>query len=394
DPVLPGDPLRAPWARSAGRAVRGAEGPLLDRRARRGRPAHAQLPRDRTVRLRRRLPWRHDWHLAGCQRPRAGHLPCRAVRRPHPHAERAGLARPGHARPHPGHAAADGHGGPALVHAGVPGPRAGAGRDRRRHAQRHEPRRLRRVRRGYRGPRPAPAARERQGAHACPVRRRRRRRAAVGRRLHGAEHPGRAPDGHPGHLALRALREAWAGHERAPEPLPGGAVLAQSVALTGLPAPIETSQMTGRPAVAGAGRTPCARRIAATRRAIHASPAAVGCRLSAARGNDHWPASGSMMTTPGSAAVPAEMIARSIPRSAGVPPKTPAKVVSSPIRAPGAAAWIRSTVARTRRSSSAAEAPRSSCPAWTMTSAGSSAGRLSAPSILVIGPRPKPLALR
>ena len=66
------------------------------------------------------------------------------------------------------------------------------------------------------------------------------------------------------------------------------------------------------PCPAGAGRTPCCRKIPATVPAIHASPAGEGCSPSRARGNRHPDASGSMMITWGSAAMAPATIAWSI----------------------------------------------------------------------------------
>jgi hypothetical protein len=63
---------------------------------------------------------------------------------------------------------------------------------------------------------------------------------------------------------------------------------------------------------AGAGRTPCRRKIPATVPAIHASPMGEGCSPSRARGNCQSDASGSMMITWGSAAVAPATIAWSI----------------------------------------------------------------------------------
>ena len=62
----------------------------------------------------------------------------------------------------------------------------------------------------------------------------------------------------------------------------------------------------------GAGRTPCSRRIPATWRGDPRAPAAVGCRPSCARGNVHPAASGSMMITLRSAALPAVTMAWSV----------------------------------------------------------------------------------
>ena len=72
--------------------------------------------------------------------------------------------------------------------------------------------------------------------------------------------------------------------------------------------------MTGpdAPARDDADRTPRWPSSPAALRAIQASPAAVGCRPSRARGNTQLPASGSMMITPGSAARAAVTIASSI----------------------------------------------------------------------------------
>ena len=66
------------------------------------------------------------------------------------------------------------------------------------------------------------------------------------------------------------------------------------------------------PRPAGAGRTPCCRKIPATVPAIHASPRAEGCRPSGACGNRQPDASGSMMITRGSAAVAPVSIAWSV----------------------------------------------------------------------------------
>ena len=137
--------------------------------------------------------------------------------------------------------------------------------------------------------------------------------------------------------------------------------------------PTAASQMTGWVAlVAGTGRTPYARRMASTLPAIHASPAAVGCRPRppSACWNFHWPASGSMMMTLGSAAVAVVTMTWSVRRSACVPPGGRAKTVSNATRAPGAARWIRPSVARTPARSGACGTPTSSWPACTITTDG------------------------
>ena len=132
--------------------------------------------------------------------------------------------------------------------------------------------------------------------------------------------------------------------------------------------------------------------MAATVRAIHASPAAVGA---ARRPPGERPPAGERVhdDDAGSAAVPAATIASSVWRSAGEPPGETAKVVSSAIRAPGAAARIRPTAAPTRRRSSPAGTPTSSCPACTITSAGPSPRSSSWLSMRDIGPRPLALVL-
>jgi hypothetical protein len=145
--------------------------------------------------------------------------------------------------------------------------------------------------------------------------------------------------------------------------------------------------MTGRgPGVTG--RIPYARRMASTRRAIHASPAAVGCSPPFACWNFHRPTSGSMMMTLGSAAVAEATMTWSVCRSAGVPPGAAAKTVSRATRAPGAVRWTRFKVARTPARSVAGGTPASSCPACTITSDGWSERRPSALTRRVIGPRP------
>ncbi len=93
------------------------------------------------------------------------------------------------------------------------------------------------------------------------------------------------------------------------------------------------------------GCTPWARRISATFAAIHASPAAVGCRPSGARANVHPPASVSMMITWGSAALPAATMARSV-RAAAARRERSGKTVSSAIWARGASARINATALR------------------------------------------------
>ena len=78
--------------------------------------------------------------------------------------------------------------------------------------------------------------------------------------------------------------------------------------------PTASTQIVGVvPAVAAvaAGSTPCARRMAAAFRAIHASPAAVGCRPPSKCSKLQCSASGSMMIASGSAAIPAATIAAS-----------------------------------------------------------------------------------
>lgn len=146
--------------------------------------------------------------------------------------------------------------------------------------------------------------------------------------------------------------------------------------------------MTGAAAVTGAGRTPRASRTAPTVRAIHASPAAVGCRPPSACGNAHRPASGSITITSRPAAVPAATMSLSVRRSAGEPGGAAAKVVSSAIRAAGAAARTWSTAARTRWRSSPDGVAASSWPACTITSAGPSPGSPSWSSMRDTGPRP------
>ena len=152
--------------------------------------------------------------------------------------------------------------------------------------------------------------------------------------------------------------------------------------------------MTGWVAlVAGTGRTPYARRMASTLPAIHASPAAVGCRPRplCTCWNFHWPASGSMMMAFGSAAVAALTMAWSVRRSACVPPGGRAKTVSSATRAPGAVRWIRPMVARTPACSVVGGTPTSSWPACTITTDGWSERSPSALSMRFIGPcRPTP----
>ena len=64
-------------------------------------------------------------------------------------------------------------------------------------------------------------------------------------------------------------------------------------------------------AAVAAGSTPCARRMAAAFRAIHVSPAAVGCRPPSKCSKLQRSASGSMMIAAGSAAIPAATIAAS-----------------------------------------------------------------------------------
>jgi hypothetical protein len=103
------------------------------------------------------------------------------------------------------------------------------------------------------------------------------------------------------------------------------------------------SQVTALVTVDGEARIPWARRIDATWRAIHASPAAVGCKPSLACWNFQCPVSGSMMITLGSASLAAVTIARSVRESTGETGRDGGgKTVSRAIRARGASARIRS----------------------------------------------------
>ena len=140
-----------------------------------------------------------------------------------------------------------------------------------------------------------------------------------------------------------------------------------------------------RPALAGAGRTPCSRRIAATRPAIHALPAAVGCSPSRTCAYLHPAASGSMMITAGSAARAAATMARSVREAPRC--DRPGKTVSSTIFARGASARITPTACSTRRRSSAGGTPMSSWPACTMTSDGCSARKPARAISAATGPR-------
>jgi hypothetical protein len=103
----------------------------------------------------------------------------------------------------------------------------------------------------------------------------------------------------------------------------------------------------------GAASTPCSCRIPRTWRAIQASPAAEGCRPSGACAKVQPAASGSMMITWWSAAVPAVTIAWSV-RYAAAERFRPGNTVSSAIRACGAAAQMVATTCPTRCASSGA----------------------------------------
>jgi two-component system, OmpR family, sensor histidine kinase MprB len=109
---------------------------------------------------------------------------------------------------------------------------------------------------------------------------------------------------------VRQVAESHGGTIRAEAMAGGGTVMC--LRLPGL-TPIPVSQSTGEE-LSPAG-TPRARKIPATLPAIHSLPAAVGCRPPAARRNRHPPASGSMMITLWSAAVPAVTIAWSVWRA-------------------------------------------------------------------------------
>jgi hypothetical protein len=75
---------------------------------------------------------------------------------------------------------------------------------------------------------------------------------------------------------------------------------------------METWQVTGAVAARVAAAMPWERKIAATLRAICASPDAVGCRPPWICANFHRPVNGSMMIALGSAARAAVTIARSV----------------------------------------------------------------------------------
>jgi two-component system, OmpR family, sensor histidine kinase MprB len=107
---------------------------------------------------------------------------------------------------------------------------------------------------------------------------------------------------------VRQVAESHGGSIRAEAMAGGGTVMC--LRLPGL-TPIPVSQSTGDdPASAPPpDGTPCARKIPATLPAIHSLPASVGCRPPDARGKRHPPASGSMMITLRSAAIPAVTIA-------------------------------------------------------------------------------------
>jgi len=117
---------------------------------------------------------------------------------------------------------------------------------------------------------------------------------------------------------VRQVAESHGGTIRAESVAGGGTVMCLRLpAVTPGPVtpgpvtPIPVSQSTSGepgPALSPAG-TPRACKIPATLSAIHSLPAAVGCRPPGARANSHPPASGSMMITLRSAAVPAVTIA-------------------------------------------------------------------------------------
>ncbi len=170
-----------------------------------------------------------------------------------------------------------------------------------------------------------------------------------------------------------------------------GALPGYAASVVGLPTPTATSQIIGVVLATEAGSMPRARRMDSTLRAIQASPAASGCRMSLppARAYRHRLASGFMMMARGSADRAAATIARLIACTAGGGfHRGPAKTVSSAIRARGARARISFMSARTRRSSPAGRTPESSRPAWMMTRSGERPGSCSSSSMRAIGPRP------